>query len=417
MSSEVNKKNDMIAKLQDKLRHRSGRVSGNRGAAPHQPITADGTTNNERDLDNQRSSKTASSSPRGLKGQLPKSLMQSNESVESIERERHRSASGAMPHHDGSSVYAQYQTSLDNLVEDNLSAHSSVDKSLGPNSLTGVRPSGIDVYHSLMPGAELDRDVEGSQTDDGFGKYLTPSLPDYHESQLGSMSDIVGDSDKSGKRRTMRKNETSSTSMHSSRSSLGALEERDALEQVPGQDLIDQQGNVNLNKSPVSQQFDLHHQTRLSPVDRADYLDRYNGITDAAQSLGSSLITDKRPQGHKIGSDYRPVVGQSSDSETISMLRQELQVVRIKLKSLEDVNKTLKLELQLYDSMKTSVGIQSSPKTGSHGSQTTTDQSLNLQEHLQEIRALRKQLLKSIKNNDRLGEKLEKQLNTRHSTG
>ena len=93
----------------------------------------------------------------------------------------------------------------------------------------------------------------------------------------------------------------------------------------------------------------------------------------------------------------------------------EIAKLRAQLQTSQDLNEALKRELDLYESLKSSrigIGIQSSPSTGSHGIQTSSDSGLpmTLEDHLAEIRSLRLRLEESVKQNDRLRVQLEKQL-------
>ncbi|KAJ8300735.1 hypothetical protein KUTeg_022254 [Tegillarca granosa] len=92
----------------------------------------------------------------------------------------------------------------------------------------------------------------------------------------------------------------------------------------------------------------------------------------------------------------------------------DVDLLKSRLLAVEDLNKTLKEELNLYENLFTSVGVQSSPqKSLLRQSSEDIDQNL-LQEHLAELRALRLKLEKSLKDSDRLREELEKDMGNRH---
>lgn len=92
----------------------------------------------------------------------------------------------------------------------------------------------------------------------------------------------------------------------------------------------------------------------------------------------------------------------------------DVDLLKSRLLAVEDLNKTLKEELNLYENLFTSVGVQSSPqKSLLRQSSEDIDQDL-LQEHLAELRALRLKLEKSLKDSDRLREELEKDMGNRH---
>ncbi|XP_066501258.1 myomegalin-like [Hoplias malabaricus] len=120
-----------------------------------------------------------------------------------------------------------------------------------------------------------------------------------------------------------------------------------------------------------------------------------------------------------------PEVGEGS----IQMLQRENGRLQEQLRSSEELNATLKSELDLTRSILAHTHVQSSPSpTRSHAQSQTTDRQMEqplkphqesdckiissdlLAEHLQEIRALRQRLEETIRTNERLREQLEKKL-------
>ncbi|XP_052094456.1 myomegalin-like isoform X2 [Mytilus californianus] len=86
-----------------------------------------------------------------------------------------------------------------------------------------------------------------------------------------------------------------------------------------------------------------------------------------------------------------------------------VSVLTTRLNALEDLNRTLKDEVNLYEKMCTSMGTQISPRKSPSKSAGDLDKDLLL-EHLQEIRALRTKLEKSLEDSDRLREALERDM-------
>lgn len=87
-----------------------------------------------------------------------------------------------------------------------------------------------------------------------------------------------------------------------------------------------------------------------------------------------------------------------------------VSILTTRLNALEDLNRTLKDEIHLYEKMCTSMGTQISPRKSPTKSSGDIDKDLLL-EHLQEIRALRTKLEKSLHDSDRLREALERDMN------
>lgn len=86
-----------------------------------------------------------------------------------------------------------------------------------------------------------------------------------------------------------------------------------------------------------------------------------------------------------------------------------VSVLTTRLNALEDLNRTLKDEVNLYEKMCTSMGTQISPRKSPSKASGDLDKDLLL-EHLQEIRALRTKLERSLEDSDRLREALERDM-------
>ncbi|XP_013384571.1 myomegalin, partial [Lingula anatina] len=130
---------------------------------------------------------------------------------------------------------------------------------------------------------------------------------------------------------------------------------------------------------------------------------------DGRSTNSSHRSGQRSSQGHRgqrafEGHSYTSTAPPDSEKDKLIVNLQQ------KLKTVEELNETLKDEMKLFENIGTSVGIQSSPGMSTHGSQTRRDPHSTLQEHLNEIRELRKRLEESIRNNDLLREKLERRL-------
>ena len=90
-----------------------------------------------------------------------------------------------------------------------------------------------------------------------------------------------------------------------------------------------------------------------------------------------------------------------------------VSVLTTRLNALEDLNRTLKDEVNLYEKMCTSMGTEISPQKSVSKSGGDFDKDLLL-EHLLEIRALRTKLEKSLDDSDRLREALERDMKKDH---
>ncbi|XP_076090848.1 uncharacterized protein LOC143062910 isoform X4 [Mytilus galloprovincialis] len=99
---------------------------------------------------------------------------------------------------------------------------------------------------------------------------------------------------------------------------------------------------------------------------------------------------------------FSDVTGRESPVNNVSVLT-------TRLNALEDLNRTLKDEVNLYEKMCTSMGTQISPRKSPSKASGGQDKDLLL-EHLQEIRALRTKLEKSLEDSDRLREALERDM-------
>ncbi|XP_062594828.1 golgin subfamily A member 4-like [Saccostrea cucullata] len=91
----------------------------------------------------------------------------------------------------------------------------------------------------------------------------------------------------------------------------------------------------------------------------------------------------------------------------------ENQQLKSRLNVMEDLNKTLKDELQAYENLCSSIGIQSSPRKSPRKSSEDGDL---LREHLAEIRALRIKLEKSLKDSEKLSQKLQQDMDESHTS-
>ncbi|XP_033732642.1 golgin subfamily B member 1-like isoform X3 [Pecten maximus] len=86
----------------------------------------------------------------------------------------------------------------------------------------------------------------------------------------------------------------------------------------------------------------------------------------------------------------------------------EVESLRARLSAVEDLNKTLKDELNVYENLCTSIGVQNSPIKMSPQSKSKRDTDTDLlRQHLAEIRQLRIKLEHSVKDSDRLRHQLE----------
>ncbi|XP_063423938.1 myomegalin-like isoform X4 [Mytilus trossulus] len=99
---------------------------------------------------------------------------------------------------------------------------------------------------------------------------------------------------------------------------------------------------------------------------------------------------------------FSDVTGRESPVNNVSVLT-------TRLNALEDLNRTLKDEVNLYEKMCTSMGTQISPRKSPSKASGDLDKDLLL-EHLQEIRALRTKLERSLEDSDRLREALERDM-------
>ncbi|XP_013408886.1 uncharacterized protein LOC106172607 [Lingula anatina] len=130
---------------------------------------------------------------------------------------------------------------------------------------------------------------------------------------------------------------------------------------------------------------------------------------DGRSPSSSHRSGQRSSQGHRgqrafEGHSYTSTAPHDSEKDKLIVNLQQ------KLKTVEELNETLKDEMKLFENIGTSIGIQSSPGMSTHSSQTRRDPHSTLQEHLNEIRELRKRLEESIRNNDLLREKLERRL-------
>ncbi|XP_061183808.1 trichohyalin-like isoform X2 [Saccostrea echinata] len=111
--------------------------------------------------------------------------------------------------------------------------------------------------------------------------------------------------------------------------------------------------------------------------------------------------------------DDTRVTQRSSFMNRSVTVQSENQQLKSRLNVMEDLNKTLKDELQAYENLCSSIGIQSSPRKSPRKSSEDGDL---LREHLLEIRALRIKLEKSLKDSEKLSQKLQQDMDESHAS-
>ncbi len=131
----------------------------------------------------------------------------------------------------------------------------------------------------------------------------------------------------------------------------------------------------------------------------------------AGQSFSRTPILQEEPEMFHSGVSSLPHSDSSRQhsfypsTEHQEKIFRENDKLKLKLKNTEDLNESLRNELRLYENIRPSRGRSSTGVSFSHEPVTT-----GLEQHLLEIRALRKRLEESIQNNDRLREQLQQQL-------
>ncbi|XP_056012294.1 golgin subfamily A member 4-like isoform X5 [Ostrea edulis] len=100
-------------------------------------------------------------------------------------------------------------------------------------------------------------------------------------------------------------------------------------------------------------------------------------------------------------------------NRSVAVQSTEVQQLKSRLNVMEDLNMTLKDELQAYENLCSSIGIQSSPRKSPRKSSDDNDL---LREHLSEIRSLRIKLEKSLKDSEKLSQKLQQDMEESHSS-
>ncbi|XP_069121362.1 myomegalin-like isoform X3 [Argopecten irradians] len=117
-------------------------------------------------------------------------------------------------------------------------------------------------------------------------------------------------------------------------------------------------------------------------------------------------LKDSSPLPSKMPNDSRHV--EFSILEKSGREDGEMEALRSRLSAVEDLNKTLKDELNVYENLCTSIGGQNSPIKMSPRSKSKQDSDTELlRQHLAELRQLRIKLEHSVKDSDRLRHQLE----------
>ncbi|XP_078326757.1 uncharacterized protein LOC111124018 isoform X6 [Crassostrea virginica] len=111
--------------------------------------------------------------------------------------------------------------------------------------------------------------------------------------------------------------------------------------------------------------------------------------------------------------DTRITQRSSFMNRSAAVQMEEVHQLKSRLNVMEDLNKTLKDELQAYEDLCSSAGIKSSPRKSPRKS---TDDSDLLRAHLSEIRELRIKLEKSLKDSEKLSQKLQQDMDQSHSS-
>ncbi|XP_067661683.1 myomegalin-like isoform X2 [Haliotis asinina] len=131
-----------------------------------------------------------------------------------------------------------------------------------------------------------------------------------------------------------------------------------------------------------------------------------NRQEDAQDFMDSSGTTSKKSTTLKMSDCDSDLVSSRERSQTPLNDVGQLQA---RLGAMEDLNKTLKDELSIYETLCKSFGIQNTPRKsqGEATSPVKTDiDSLSLREHLVEIRAMRQKLEEGLEHSDRMRDEL-----------
>ena len=165
-----------------------------------------------------------------------------------------------------------------------------------------------------------------------------------------------------------------------------------------------------IRKSEFSQ--DLDRNTVLgselgSPPQRQNTL----GADSQEDEILPAQVTHTSFTGRNLSFGSTPELDRSQALVEISQM--EVDTLKTRLQAVEDLNETLKSELKLFENLNPSEGVQTTPGVGRGGSmpgagKTKKEKTLSIQEHLEEMRALRRRLEESLAKNDQMMEELGK---------
>ncbi|XP_041371224.1 interaptin-like [Gigantopelta aegis] len=152
-----------------------------------------------------------------------------------------------------------------------------------------------------------------------------------------------------------------------------------------------------LYSSHYNSKFDFSqlYDTTLNALDK-----RHDDAGDVADSVGSRSLTDLLSDVSSSQTRLSEVKDPQSNSQ--EMVRQ----LKSRLRAVDNMNRTLRDELSIYETLCTSAGLDKSCGAVVPSGNSTGNDTLNLKEHLAEIRALRLKLEKSLLDNEKLNEQL-----------
>ncbi len=110
-------------------------------------------------------------------------------------------------------------------------------------------------------------------------------------------------------------------------------------------------------------------------TNRLRHLSQYDSVPESQRLAELEQMIEMAPAPTlntlPSGDSLFPSSSQSdSMARALETSRQEIENLKSRLRALEDLNEAMKKELSVYNNLKSSIGIQSSPVTGSHSSQT-----------------------------------------------
>ena len=225
--------------------------------------------------------------------------------------------------------------------------------------------------------AELDVIVVYKQTDENYGRPITS--PDSDKSieqmrhRLASGNTTIGSHHLTGYLSTFHGNTTESDIV-----SRGPVAASNTDDGVLGGD------GSRLYSSLYHSKFSRLYRTPLNVLDV-----RRDDAADRADSVGTRSPSDTL-----------------SDGRSSRVESGEVKHLQSRLCAVENMNRTLKDELSIYETLCTSAIFDKSCGTTLPSGSFTGNDTLNLKEHLADIQALRLKLEKSLLDNEKLNEQL-----------